>query len=155
MNIGHGRDGPGAKDGGRGDPCKITSTPDRTPTESTPAFFNGIGRRPFGQVTLSHAGNGDSAISRRLVWDSGWELERGFRVRATIVSSPDGGIRRRWAEGVLFGPDEDQFHEGDGEDPGFSGVREPQGGPGGSGPGSAAVRFVLTDDPDALELTDG
>lgn len=146
MDFGHGRDGPGTKGRGRGDPSKIPSTPDQTPTASAPAFSYGSGSVDLGQAALSHVGVGDSASALILAWDSGWEYERGFKVRTTIISSPDGGIRRRWAEGILFGPDhggdEDRFDGGDGEDPGLSGVREPLRGPGGSGSGSAAVSLI-------------
>ena len=160
MNMRHGRDGPGTngpgtKGRGRGTPCKITSTPDQTPTEAASVFSYGSRRRAFGQATVSDAVDGDSAVAQVLAWDSGWQSELGFQVRTTIVAGPDGGLRRRWAEGILFGPDqaadEDRFDAGDGEDPGLSGVREPRRGPGGSG--SDAVRLFLAHDPDVLSLT--
>ena len=159
MNAGHSRDRPGTKGRGRGAPCKITSTPDQTPTEAASVFSYGSRMVAVGQATIPHVEGGDLAAAQILAWDSGWQAERGFRVRTTIGLSPDGGIRRRWAEAILFGPDqaveEDWFDADDGEDPGLSGVREPQRGPGGSGAGSAAVQPVFAHDADALSFFGG
>ena len=157
MHTGHGRDGPGTKGRGRGDPDEIPSTPDQTPRASASAFSYGSRMVAVGQATLPHVEGGDSAA---LAWDSGWQAERGFRVRTTIGLSPDGGLRRKWAERLLFGPDqqavdEDRFDKGDGDDPGLSGVREPQRGPGGSDSDSAAVQPVFAHDPHTLSLVAG
>ena len=152
MHTGHGRDGPGTKGRSRGELCTLTSTPDQTPTGSASAFSYGTRRRLFGQATLPHVEGGESAAAQILAWDSGWEFERNFRVRMIIGLSPDGGLRRKWAEKLLFGPDEDLFDE---DDPGLSGVREPRRGPEGSGSGSAAVQPVFARVPDALSLVAG
>ena len=137
MTARHDRDGPGARRRGRGNPSKMTSTPELSPSESNRAFSYAT------RTTIA----GQAAPSSNPVWDSGWEFERSFRVRTTIGLGPDGGLRRRWAEGILFGPDrvvdvvdEDWFDEGD--EHGTAGVREPRRDPGGSGSGSAALQFV-------------
>ena len=140
MHSRHGRDGPGTSRRGRGDPCKMTSTPeDQPPSNSRVAFFYGSGKSAARQVPISAVGVEGLTLSQTPVWDSGWQLDRGFRVRTIVVSGPDDGLRRRWAEGVLLATRalSQETDEDDAEDLGSAGVREPLPSP--KGPGSAAA----------------
>ena len=142
MNAGYNRDGPGTKGRGRGGPGKTSSTPDRTPTESKSAFPYGSRKLPVGQISPSAVGN-DSPNPPPPIWDSGWQADRGFRVRTIISCAPDGGIRRSWVQKMLFGPATasldsaaDLADDDDAAD-GLAGVREPLPRPGGPGSSSA------------------
>ena len=144
MHSRHGRDGPGTSRRGRGDPCKMTSTPeDQPPSNSRVAFFYGSGKQAARQAPISAVGVAGQTLSQTPVWDSGWQLDRGFRVRTIIVSGPDGELRRRWAQRILVGTraQSQRTDEDDAEDLGSAGVREPLPGP--EGPGSAAAVVQL------------
>ena len=140
MESRHGRDGPGTIGRGRGDSETVTSTPDRAPTGATSASSYATRTTLAEQVAVSDAVDvgRDLDTAEMLVWDSGWQTERCFRVRTTIGAAPDGGLRQKWAKGLLFDC-EDRF---EGEDPGLCGVREPLPDPGGSGSGSAVLQLV-------------
>ena len=152
MTTGHCRDGPGTMGRGRGAPCKLTSTPDQTPTGSASVFLNGSRRQAFEQAAIFNAVDvgRDSDTAQILIWDSGSETELNFQVRTTMTCGPDGGLRQKFVQGLAFGRDEDLLDED-----GLSGVRELRRGPGGSGLGSDAVRLVLDPDPDSVALTVG
>ena len=151
MNTQRGRDGPGTKGRGRGDPGKLPSTPKPSPNTSNRVFSYATRTTLAGQAA-SDTVAGDSASAQMLSRDGGWEVEKGFRVQMNFEQSFDGGLRQRWIQGIAFGPDGDLFDEGD---LGLSGVREPRRGPGGSGSGSAAVEPVFAHDVDSLVLTAG
>ena len=134
MDVGHVRDGPGIRGQGRGNPGKLTSTPDHRPSNQKMIASYGSRNLRVGQIPPSAVGNDGLPPP---VWD------RGFRVRTIISCAPDGGIRRSWAQKMLFGPAtasldsaEDLADDDDAAD-GLAGVREPLPRPGGPGSSSA------------------
>ena len=139
MHTEHGRDGPGKERGAEVSPDKTPRPLWPHPNGSNRAFSNGSRKPAAGQAPISAIGNEGPAASQTPVWDSGYQLDRGFRVRTIVVSGPDGGLRRSWVQRILVGTraQSQRTDEDDAEDLGSAGVREPLPGP--EGPGSATA----------------
>ena len=64
------------------------------------------------------------AFSAPVLWYNAWTTSESLRVRAVVVGITDGGARRRWTEGILFGGGGVSPHNHDlGDDAGTDGTR--------------------------------